>query len=86
MQRASEQPVSTFSIDVDTGSYANVRRMLRAGVRPPADAVRVEEFLNYFGYGHPAPATRQTPFRTTTELAPSPWHPDRQLLMIGIKG
>ena len=86
VQRASEQPVSTFSIDVDTGSYANVRRMLRAGVRPPADAVRVEEFLNYFGYGHPAPATRQTPFRTTTELAPSPWHPDRQLLMIGIKG
>lgn len=86
VQRASEQPVSTFSIDVDTGSYANVRRMLRQGVRPPADAVRVEEFLNYFGYGHPAPATKQTPFRVTTELAPSPWNANRQLLMVGIKG
>ena len=86
VQRASEQPVSTFSIDVDTGSYANVRRMLRDGVRPPADAVRVEEFLNYFGYGHPAPATRQTPFRVSTELAPSPWNANRQLLMVGIKG
>ena len=86
VQRASEQPVSTFSVDVDTGSYANVRRMLRQGGRPPADAVRVEEFLNYFGYGHPAPATRQVPFRVTTELAPSPWNANRQLLMVGIKG
>ncbi|WP_372012711.1 vWA domain-containing protein [Pseudoxanthomonas sp. 10H] len=86
VRRASEQPVSTFSIDVDTGSYANVRRMLRQGVRPPADAVRVEEFLNYFSYGHPAPATREVPFRVTTELAPSPWNPKRQLLMVGIKG
>ena len=86
VQRASEQPVSTFSIDVDTGSYANARRMLRQGVRPPADAVRVEEFLNYFSYGHPVPASREVPFRVTTELAPSPWNPKRQLLMIGIKG
>ena len=86
VQRASEQPVSTLSIDVDTGSYANVRRMLRDGVRPPADAVRAEEFLNYFSYGHPAPATREAPFRVITELAPSPWNPKRQLLMVGIKG
>ena len=86
VQRASEQPVSTLSIDVDTGSYANVRRMLREGVRPPADAVRVEEFLNYFSYGHPAPASRDVPFRVTTELAPSPWNRNRQLLMVGIKG
>jgi Ca-activated chloride channel family protein len=86
VQRAGEQPVSTFSVDVDTGSYANVRRMLRHGERPPADAVRVEEFLNYFGYGHPAPATREAPFRVTTELAPSPWNANRQLLMVGIKG
>jgi Ca-activated chloride channel family protein len=86
VQRASEQPVSTFSVDVDTGSYANVRRMLREGVRPPADAVRVEEFINYFSYGHPAPASREVPFRVTTELAPSPWNPKRQLLMVGIKG
>ncbi|MBD9368672.1 VWA domain-containing protein [Xanthomonas sp. XNM01] len=86
VQRASETPVSTFSIDVDTGSYANVRRMLRQGVRPPADAVRVEEFLNYFDYGHPAPADRSVPFRVGTELAPSPWNANRQLLMVGIKG
>ncbi|UNK57794.1 VWA domain-containing protein [Pseudoxanthomonas daejeonensis] len=86
VQRASEQPLSTFSIDVDTGSYANVRRMLREGVRPPADAVRVEEFLNYFSYGHPAPLNRDVPFRVTTELAPSPWNAKRQLLMVGIKG
>ncbi|MDR0181410.1 VWA domain-containing protein [Lysobacter sp. UC] len=86
VQRASEQPVSTFSIDVDTGSYANVRRMLNDGERPPSDAVRAEEFINYFDYGHPAPASRETPFRVTTELAPAPWNPQRQVLMIGIKG
>ncbi|WP_369975867.1 vWA domain-containing protein [Xanthomonas bundabergensis] len=83
---AREQPLSTFSIDVDTGSYANVRRMLRDGQRPPADAVRAEEFINYFDYAHPAPHDRDTPFRVSTELAPAPWNPQRQLLMIGIKG
>ncbi len=86
VQRTREQPVSTFSIDVDTGSYANVRRMLRDGVRPPADAVRAEEFINYFDYGHPAPASREIPFRVTTELAPAPWNGKRQLLMVGIRG
>lgn len=86
VQRTAEQPVSTFSIDVDTGSYTNVRRMLNDGVRPPADAVRAEEFLNYFDYRHPAPASREVPFRVTTELAAAPWNPQRQLLMIGIRG
>jgi Ca-activated chloride channel homolog len=86
VHRASEQPLSTFSVDVDTGSYSNVRRMLRNGVRPPADAVRAEEFINYFRYQHPAPADRSRPFRVTTELAPAPWNGKRQLLMIGIKG
>lgn len=86
VHRASEQPVSTFSIDVDTGSYANVRRMLDQGVRPPADAVRAEEMINYFSYGHPAPTSLDVPFRVTTELAPAPWNGERQLLMIGIKG
>ncbi|HVI58402.1 MAG TPA: VWA domain-containing protein [Luteimonas sp.] len=86
VHRASEEPVSTFSIDVDTGSYANVRRMLREGVRPPADAVRAEEMINYFSYGHPAPGSADVPFRVTTELAPAPWNAKRQLLMIGIKG
>ncbi|MGJ4730212.1 vWA domain-containing protein [Luteimonas sp. SDU101] len=86
VQRTSEQPVSTFSIDVDTGSYSNVRRMLRAGVRPPADAVRAEEFINYFDYGHPGPDTLETPFRATAEIAPAPWDARRHLLMIGLKG
>jgi Ca-activated chloride channel family protein len=86
VHRTSEEPVSTFSIDVDTGSYSNVRRMLADGSRPPTDAVRAEEFINYFDYGHPAPASRETPFRVTTELAPAPWNSKRQLLMIGIKG
>ncbi|RNF84996.1 vWA domain-containing protein [Montanilutibacter psychrotolerans] len=86
VQRTSEQPVSTFSIDVDTGSYSNVRRMLTQGQRPPADAVRAEEFLNYFDYGHAAPQSRETPFRVSTELALAPWNSKRQLLMIGIKG
>ncbi|WP_345779041.1 VWA domain-containing protein [Lysobacter sp. S4-A87] len=86
VRRVSEEPVSTFSVDVDTGSYANVRRMLNEGARPPADAVRAEEFINYFDYGHPAPATREVPFRVTTELAVAPWNSQRQLLMIGIKG
>ena len=86
VKRASQTPLSTFSIDVDTGSYSNVRRMLASGERPPADAVRAEEFINYFRYGHAAPATREVPFRVSTELAPSPFNAKRQLLMIGIKG
>ncbi len=86
VHRTREQPVSTFSIDVDTGSYTNVRRMLHDGVRPPSDAVRAEEMINYFRYGHPAPASPDVPFRVTTELAPAPWNGKRQLLMIGIKG
>jgi len=86
VHRASEEPVSTFSIDVDTGSYANVRRMLNEGVRPPADAVRAEEMINYFRYGHPAPDSLATPFRVSTELAPAPWNAKHQLLMVGIKG
>lgn len=86
VHRAATRPVSTFSVDVDTGSYSNVRRTLLDGVRPPADAVRTEEFLNYFDYDHPAPAGGDVPFRVSTELAPAPWNAKRHLLMIGIKG
>ncbi|MBT2145113.1 MULTISPECIES: VWA domain-containing protein [unclassified Rhodanobacter] len=86
VQLASEQPVSTFGIDVDTGSYTNVRRMLSAGQLPPADAVRAEEFINYFDYGYTPPADREQPFSVTTELAPAPWNAKRQLLLIGIQG
>jgi Ca-activated chloride channel family protein len=83
---ASQEPVSTFSIDVDTGSYSNVRRMLMAGQRPPADAVRAEEMLNYFDYGYPAPTSREVPFQVSTEMAPAPWNARRQLVQIGIQG
>jgi Ca-activated chloride channel family protein len=86
IQLASENPVSTFSIDVDTGSYSNVRRMLLAGQRPPADAVRAEEMINYFDYGYPMPANRSVPFQVSTEIAPAPWNPRHQLLQVGIQG
>jgi Ca-activated chloride channel family protein len=86
VRRTLDEPVSTFSVDVDTGSYSNVRRMLREGQRPPADAVRAEEFINYFRYGHTAPSDRSRPFNVTTELAPAPWNAKRQVLMVGIKG
>ncbi len=86
VKRTTEQPVSTFSVDVDTGSYSNVRRMLESGVRPPADAVRVEEFINYFDYNYAVPADKATPFRVHTELANAPWDKRKQVMMIGIKG
>jgi len=86
VQQVAEHPVSTFSIDVDTGSYANVRRMLEHGNLPPTDAVRVEEMVNYFDYHYPAPTDLDTPFKVTTEIAPTPWNRDTHLLRIGIKG
>jgi len=82
----AEAPVSTFSIDVDTGAYSNVRRMLNAGQVPVRDAVRVEELINYFSYDYPLPATDETPFRVTTEIGPNPWNSATRLLHIGIKG
>ena len=86
VQQVSEAPVSTFSIDVDTAAYTNTRRLLNAGTLPPADAVRVEEFINYFNYSYPRPERREQPFTITTEAGPSPWNADRKLLMIGLQG
>jgi Ca-activated chloride channel family protein len=83
---AAEEPVSTFSIDVDTGAYANVRRYLNGGALPPQDAVRVEEMINYFDYQYSAPTSRDTPFRVSTELAHAPWNAQALLMKIGIKG
>ena len=83
---ASEQPVSTFSIDVDTGAYANVRRFLNAGQLPPQDAVRIEEMINYFDYDYAVPSDRKAPFKVSTELAGAPWNQQALLLKIGIKG
>jgi Ca-activated chloride channel family protein len=81
-----EEPVSTFSVDVDTAAYANVRRYLTSGRLPPADAVRIEEMINYFDYAYSAPDSREQPFSVATEIAPSPWAEDRHLLQVGIKG
>ena len=81
----AETPLSTFSIDVDTGSYSNVRRMLNNGQMPQQDAVRVEELVNYFSYDYPLPKTREKPFAVTTEIGTTPWNPDTRLLHIGIK-
>jgi Ca-activated chloride channel family protein len=82
----AEQPVSTFSIDVDTAAYSNVRRYLQDGLLPPSDAVRTEELINYFDYGYPTPDTRKTPFAVTTEIAPAPWNDEAHLLTVGIRG
>ena len=80
-----QAPVSTFSIDVDTGSYANVRRFLKTeGQLPPADAVRVEELINYFNYHYPQP-TGSHPFSVNTETVDSPWHANAKIIKIGIK-
>lgn len=82
----AENPVSTFSIDVDTGSYSNVRRMLNNGTRPPADSVRAEEIINYFDFGYAPPSSRKQPFSVNTEISAAPWNSKHQLVMVGIKG
>ena len=82
---ASENPVSTFSIDVDTASYSVVRSSLMNGNLPPAEAVRVEEMINYFPYSHPAPEG-DLPFRPTVSVFPTPWNTDTKLLQIAIQG
>ncbi|MCK7579495.1 MAG: von Willebrand factor type A domain-containing protein [Chromatiales bacterium] len=86
VKRVAEAPVSTFSIDVDTGAYSNVRRLLNQGQLPVKDAVRVEEMINYFSYDYPLPADKTRPFSVTTEIAPTPWNKDSHLLRIGLKG
>ena len=82
--RVTEQPLSTFSIDVDTASYANVRRFLNEGRLPPADAVRTEELINYFRFAYPDPK-RNAPFSVTTEIAACPWNPRHRLALVGLQ-
>ncbi|TKB26351.1 VWA domain-containing protein [Desulfopila sp. IMCC35006] len=79
----ANDPLSTFSIDVDTASYANIRRWLTGGALPPVGAVRIEEMINYFSYAYPQPETG--PIGITTELGPCPWQPANKLVRIGIK-
>jgi len=78
-------PLSTFSIDVDTASYSNVRRFLNQNTLPPADAVRIEELINYFSYNYPEPKN-ETPFSVTTEVGKCLWNREHKLIHIGIKG
>ncbi|KOR27738.1 hypothetical protein TI04_12680, partial [Achromatium sp. WMS2] len=85
IQQVSVTPVSTFSLDVDTGSYSNVRRFLKEGTLPPSDAVRIEELINYFHYDYPTVNTQEPPFTLNTVLAPTPWNPDTLLLRIAVR-
>lgn len=84
---AAQNPLSTFSVDVDTASYSNVRRFLLGGRRPPRDAVRIEELVNYFTYDYAAPrAADPAPFAASLEVAAAPWAPTHRLVRIGLKG
>jgi Ca-activated chloride channel homolog len=81
----AQSPLSTFSIDVDTASYANVRRFLAMGQLPPKDAVRIEELINYFRFDYPQPSGKE-PFSVTTEAAACPWASDHELVLVGLQG
>ncbi|MDP4094943.1 MAG: VWA domain-containing protein [Bacillota bacterium] len=80
-----DSPLSTFSIDVDTASYSNVRRFLSDGQLPPTDAVRIEELVNYFTYDYPQP-TGNAPFSITTEVSKCPWNNEHYVALVGIQG
>ena len=80
----AQEPLSTFSVDVDTAAYSNLRRYLNSGQKVPADAVRIEEMLNYFTYDYPEPEKGE-PFSVTTEYSDCPWNQDNRLLLIGLK-
>jgi Ca-activated chloride channel homolog len=84
-RRVAADPLSTFSIDVDTASYANARRFLTSGQLPPAGAVRIEELINYFRFEYPN-TNGDTPFSVTTELTQCPWNPRHHLVLIGLQG
>jgi Ca-activated chloride channel homolog len=82
---AAKDPLSTFSIDVDRASYANIRRFINNGQRPPADAVRTEELINYFSYEYPQPGNEH-PFSINTEISQAPWNSKHKLVQIGLQG
>lgn len=82
---AKENPLSTFSIDVDAASYSNIRRFLNQEQLPPAGAVRIEEMVNYFKYDYPQP-TGEHPFSINTEVSNAPWNKDHKLVLIGLQG
>ncbi|MCX6319886.1 MAG: von Willebrand factor type A domain-containing protein [Bacteroidetes bacterium] len=83
--KVTDNPLSTFSIDVDAASYSNVRRLLNQGQLPPAGAVRIEEMVNYFKYEYPQPTVKD-PFSIQTEISDAPWNPEHKLVLIGLQG
>ena len=83
--KATDNPLSTFSIDVDAASYSNIRRLLQQGNLPPAGAVRIEEMVNYFKYDYPQPSA-DNPFIVSTEIGECPWNNDHRLALIGLQG
>jgi Ca-activated chloride channel family protein len=83
--KATDNPLSTFSIDVDAASYSNIRRFLNQGQLPPAGAVRIEEMVNYFKYEYPQPE-KKDPFTVNTEISDAPWNPNHKLVLIGLQG
>lgn len=86
IKRVADEPVSTFAVDVDTGSYSNVRRLLNQGQLPPEAAVRTEEMINYFRYDYARPKDRNIPFSVATDVTTSPWNANSRLLRIGLRG
>ena len=86
IKNVKAEPISTFSIDVDTASYSFARSSLDRGVLPQKDSIRVEEMINYFDYDYPYPGTKERPFSTNVVMKPSPWGAGKQLMTIGIKG
>jgi len=86
-QRVTDAPLSTFGVDVDTASYANARRFLTGGQLPPAEAVRIEELINYFPYDYEPPRTRdEMPFAVDVAAHPAPWAPEHRLVRVALKG
>ncbi len=83
--KVADNPLSTFSIDVDAASYSNVRRFINQGQLPPAGAVRIEEMINYFTYEYPQPDNNE-PFSINTEISDAPWNKNHKLVLIGLQG
>lgn len=86
VKSVKEQPVSTFAMEVDTASYTNVRRIINQGSLPPTQAIRVEEFLNYFKYDYKSTKDKSAPFATNIVVTQSPWNNDKQIIHIGLQG
>lgn len=86
VKMTAEEPVSTFSADVDTASYAFMRRQINNGQLPSADSIRIEELINYFDYNYALPESRDVPFKPSVTITPSPWAKGKELVQIGIKG